>query len=61
MLWMIVSMLAFAATVINLYLYVTGKDYTLAMAFGLALTALTLASVQSMIGSWVQHEDWTAL
>lgn len=59
--WFIFGLIAIAATCLNLYLYAAGKDYKLAMAMGLAFTALTLVADYSMVSSWVQAEDWGAL
>ncbi|MGX7596675.1 hypothetical protein ACWNS2_15815 [Planococcus plakortidis] len=59
--WFIFGLAAIAATGVNLYLYSTGKDYKLAMAAGLSLTALTVAADYSMVADWVRAEDWSAL
>ncbi|MFJ7915648.1 MULTISPECIES: hypothetical protein [unclassified Lysinibacillus] len=59
--WIILGIIAIVATLINLYMYVAGKDYKLAMAIGLSFTALTLCSVHSLISGWVKVEDWAAL
>jgi hypothetical protein len=40
--WMIFGLLAAAATFINLYQYMKGKEYKFAMAMGLSFTAATL-------------------
>lgn len=61
MMWLILGLIAIAATFINLYLYGIGKDYKLAMAMGLSFTALTLVAEYSMVSSWVKAEDWSAL
>lgn len=42
-------------------MYVTGKDYKLAMAMGLSFTALTIVADYSMVSDWVKAEDWPAL
>ena len=59
--WIILGLLAIVATFINLYMYKTGKDYKLAMALGLSLTALTLCAEYSLVSNWVKGEDWAAL
>ncbi|MGB3161682.1 MAG: hypothetical protein WBA84_10600 [Carnobacterium sp.] len=59
--FLVLGIIAVVATVSNLYLYKTGKDYKLAMAMGLSFTALTLAAENSMISNWVKAEDWAAL
>ena len=59
--WAILGACAVVATAVNLYLYYEGKDYKLAMAIGLSLTALTLCAEYSLISMWVEAEDWSAL
>ncbi|MDW2879875.1 MULTISPECIES: hypothetical protein [Bacillaceae] len=59
--WFILGIAAIAATFINLYMYMTGKDYKFAMAMGLSLTALTLCAEYSAVSNWVNGEDWPAL
>ncbi|MGY3189022.1 hypothetical protein [Lysinibacillus sp. TE18511] len=59
--WIILGIIAIVATLINLYMYVAGKDYKLAMAMGLSFTALTLCSDYSLVSGWVKVEDWAAL
>lgn len=59
--WIILGIIAIVATLINLYMYVAGKDYKLAMAIGLSFTALTLCSEYSLVSGWVKVEDWPAL
>lgn len=59
--FLVLGIIAVVATVSNLYLYKTGKDYKLAMAMGLSFTALILAAENSMISNWVKAEDWAAL
>ncbi|MFC7365417.1 MULTISPECIES: hypothetical protein [Bhargavaea] len=59
--WIILGVLAIAATITNLYLYKAGKDYKLAMAMGLSLTALTHCAEYSLVSGWVKAEDWAAL
>ncbi|MGA3674466.1 hypothetical protein [Lysinibacillus agricola] len=59
--WIILGIIAIVATLINLYMYVGGKDYKLAMAIGLSFTALTLCSEYSLVSGWVKVEDWAAL
>ncbi|KOF08865.1 MFS transporter [Planococcus glaciei] len=59
--WFIFGLFAIAATCLNLYLYAIGKDYKLAMAMGLAFTALTVVADYSMVSNWVKAEDWSAL
>lgn len=59
--WLILGIIAIAATCLNLFRYATGKDYKLAMAMGLSFTALTVAADYSMVADWVKAEDWSAL
>ena len=59
--WIILGIIAIVATLINLYMYIAGKDYKLAMAIGLSFTALTLCSEYSLVSGWVKVEDWPAL
>lgn len=59
--WLILGLIAIAATFINLFMYKAGKDYKLAMAVGLSFTALTLCSEYSLVSDWVKVEDWSAL
>jgi membrane-associated HD superfamily phosphohydrolase len=59
--WVILGLIAIVATFINLYMYKTGKDYKLAMAMGLSLTAMTLCAEYSLVSNWVKSEDWPAL
>ncbi|MGK0701555.1 hypothetical protein ACR3I8_19415 [Priestia flexa] len=59
--WLILGLIAIVATIINLYMYKTGKDYKLAMAMGLSFTALTLCAEHSLVSDWVKGEDWSAL
>ena len=59
--WVLFGVIAIIATCINLYMYAAGKDYKLAMAMGLAFTALTIAAEYRLVSAWVQEEDWAAL
>ena len=59
--WLIIGLIAIAATFINLYMYTTGKDYKFAMAMGLSFTALTLCAEYSLVSEWVKKEDWSLL
>lgn len=59
--WIIFGIITAAATIFNLYLYHTDKDYKLAMAIALSFTALTLAAEYRMAADWVKKEDWAAL
>lgn len=59
--WVILGLIAIVATFINLYLYIAGKDYKLAMALGLSFTALTICADYSLVSMWVEVEDWAAL
>ncbi|MGE7944823.1 hypothetical protein ACQKNB_22450 [Lysinibacillus xylanilyticus] len=59
--WIILGIIAIVATLINLYMYIAGKDYKLAMAIGLSFTALTLCSEYSLVSGWLKVEDWPAL
>nr|WP_239581382.1 hypothetical protein [Jeotgalibacillus terrae] len=53
--------IAIAATLINIYLFSTGKDYRLAMAAGLSFTALTLCAEISFVAGQAEREDWSAV
>ncbi|RWZ50112.1 hypothetical protein EQV77_17895 [Halobacillus fulvus] len=59
--WIILGLMAIVATLINLFMYNIGKDYKLAMAMGLSLTALTLCAEYRLVSEWVQREDFSAL
>ncbi|WP_227395949.1 hypothetical protein [Jeotgalibacillus aurantiacus] len=59
--WIILGIMAIVATVINLLMYAAGKDYKLAMAMGLSLTALTLCAEYSVVSDWVKSESWASL
>ncbi|WP_042361356.1 hypothetical protein [Geomicrobium sp. JCM 19055] len=59
--WVIVGVVAIVATITNLCMYKSGKDYKLAMAMGLSFTALTLCAEYSLVSDWVKVEDWAAL
>ncbi|MEW4305890.1 hypothetical protein [Rossellomorea marisflavi] len=59
--WIIVGLFAIAATVLNLFLYFSGKDHKLAMALGLSFTALTMCAEYSLVSQWVKAGDWAAL
>ena len=59
--WLLFGVIAILATFINLYLYKTGKSYSLAVAIGLAFTALTLVTSYNMIFDYIKVEDWSAL
>ncbi|MTH52826.1 hypothetical protein GKZ89_05340 [Bacillus mangrovi] len=59
--WIILGAAAIAVTVINLFMYAAGKDYKLAMAAALSLTALTICADYSSLNGWVKAEDWGAI
>ena len=59
--WLILGLIAIVTTFINLYMYIAGKDYKLAMALGLSFTALTICADYSYLNRWVKAEDWAAL
>ncbi len=59
--WIIFGLIAFAASFLNLYLYTRRKEHNLAMAVALSFTALALLAQYTMVSSWVNEEDWTAL
>ena len=58
--WLLIGLIAIVATFINLYMYITGKDYNLAMAMGLSFTGLTLCAEYTLITNWVEVKDWAA-
>ncbi|MBM7663629.1 hypothetical protein JOC25_000085 [Solibacillus kalamii] len=59
--WLLIGLIAIVATFINLYRFIKGKDYKLAMAMGLSFTALTLCAEYSLVSEWVKNENWPAL
>lgn len=59
--WLILGLITIIATFFNLYRYITGKDYKLAMAMGLSFTVLTLCAEYSLVTEWVKAENWPAL
>ncbi len=59
--WIILGLIAIVATVLNLFLYFSGKDHKLAMALGLSFTALTMCAEYSLVSQWVKAGDWSAL
>jgi hypothetical protein len=59
--WLILGVIAIVVTIINLSLYIAGKDYKLAMAMALSFTALTICADYSYLNRWVKVEDWAAL
>ena len=59
--WVIFGVIAILITFINLYMYIAGKDYKLAMALGLSFTALTLCAEYSLVSERAKAEDWSAL
>lgn len=59
--WLLIGLIAIVATFINLYMFITGKDYKLAMAMGLSFTALTVCADYSYLNTWIEVEDWAAL
>lgn len=59
--WILLGLLAIAATLLNLYQFMTGKDYRFAMALGLSFTALTICGNYSLVSVWVKANDWAAL
>lgn len=59
--WLLFGILTIIVTALNVILYFIGKEYRLAMAAALSLTALTLCAEYSQIASWVKAEDWAAL
>lgn len=59
--WLVFGVLSVIATVFNLYLYIKGKNYHLAMGLALAFTTLTLTSTYSMAADWIIEGDMSAL
>jgi hypothetical protein len=59
--WIVLGLIAIAATVLNLFLYFSGKDYKVAMVLGLSFTALTMCAEYSLVSQWVKAGDWSAL
>ena len=59
--WFILGLLAIGLTFSNLVLYKKGKDYKLAMALALSLTALTVNSFYTIFEKFVASKDWGAL
>lgn len=58
--WLLIGLIAIVATFLNLYMFIKGKDYKLAMAMGLSFTALTLCTEYSLVSEWIKNEDWPA-
>ncbi|AJD90205.1 MFS transporter [Jeotgalibacillus malaysiensis] len=59
--WIILGLIAIVATLLNIYLFSKGKDYKLAMAAAISLTALTLCAEISFIAGQAAREDWSAV
>lgn len=59
--WIVFGVIAIGATLLNLILFFTGKNYRLAMVVGLSFTALALVAQYNLVSEWVQAEDWAAL
>lgn len=59
--WLLFGVIAIGATLMNLYQYQKGRDYTTAMAMGLSFTALTLVAQFSMMADALKAEDWAGL
>lgn len=59
--WLLFGVIAIIATFVNLYLYIKGKNYHLAMAIGLSFTSLTLVASYNMVSDWINNQDWVAL
>lgn len=59
--WILFGVCAILATCCNVYLYVKGKDYKIAMALGLSFTALTVCAEYTLVSEWVKAGDWSAL
>ena len=59
--WIVLGSIVIIATVLNIIMYATGKDFKMAMAFGLSFTAFILCAGISIISEWIRNEDWSAL
>lgn len=59
--WIIFGLAAIGATLINLTVFMTEKDYKLPMAIALSLVALTLCAEYSLLNMWVEAKDWGAI
>lgn len=59
--WLLFGVIAIIVTFVNLYLYIKGKNYHLAMAIGLSFTSLTLVASYNMVSDWINNQDWVAL
>lgn len=59
--WLVFSVLAILTTGLNLYLFIKGENYHLAMGLALAFTTLTLTAQHSMIADWINAGDISAL
>ena len=59
--WILFGLCAILATCFNVYLYVKGKDYKIAMVLGLSFTALTVCAEYTLVSEWVKAGDWSAL
>lgn len=59
--WLLLGGLAILTTFLNLYLYIKGRNYHLAVGLALAFTTLTLTAQHGMIADWVIAGDMSAL
>ena len=59
--WIFFGILSVILTVINLYMYSKGKNYTLFTALALSCTALTGCAEYAMIAAWSKAADAAAI
>ena len=59
--WLTFGFITIIATFINLFMYATSKNYRVAMATALSVTALTVIAQYKLVSDWVHAEDWAAL
>lgn len=59
--WLIFGFLTIIATIINIFLYISQKNYTFMMTTAIIFTAITLCAEQSLISNWIQQKDYSAL
>ena len=59
--WILLGAIAIGATLVNLFMYHSKKEYKLAMAIALSFTALTLCAEYQMVSVWTRGQDWAAI
>lgn len=59
--WLALGVAAIAATIMNLYSFLKGKDSSVWMGLGLSFTALTMCAEYHMVSTWAAAEEWGAI